>query len=344
MAKMEKITKLTQHQVDRMPFVRDKWLKIGLSTELCDRDLVERQIDEVYKIVGLDPPGIRVWLRSPLEGCIGAHLLSQVGDQVRAQVRDQVWDQVRDQVWDQVRDQVWGQVWAQVGAQVGDQVRAQVRDQVMAQVMAQVSKCGYGIHDAGWLSFYDYWSEYLDLLIIQPLLSLSGNVGWWWPFHNAVVLTERPCFICRDEQNRLHHENRMAIEYPDGFGVYAWHGVRVPRNVILHPEEITPESALKEQNQEIRRIMLERYGWDRLLVDLKATVEHEDETGRLVSTNRLGEYLDGSDSVSKFVLVVDASTDRRYALQVPPNIERARQGVAWTFGMQEKDYRPIYET
>ena len=305
---MKKITQLTQKQVDRMPFVRDKWLKIGLSTEPCDRDLVERQVDEVYKIVGLDPPEIRVWLRSPLEGCIGTHLLSQV--------------------W----DQVWAQVWAQVMAQVWD------------QVMAQVSKCGYGIHDAGWLSFYDYWSEYLDLPIIHPLISLSGNVGWWWPFNNAVVLTERPCFICRDEQNHLHHENRMAIEYPDGFGVYAWHGVRVPGNVILHPDKITPESVLKEQNQEIRRVMLERYGWDRLLVDLKATVEHEDETGRLVSTNRLGEYLDGSDSVSKFVLVVDASTDRRYALQVPPDIERARHGVAWTFGMQEKDYRPIYET
>jgi hypothetical protein len=44
MAKMRKIAKLTQHQVDRIPFVRDKWLNIGLSTELCDRDLVERQV------------------------------------------------------------------------------------------------------------------------------------------------------------------------------------------------------------------------------------------------------------------------------------------------------------
>jgi hypothetical protein len=158
-----------------------------------------------------------------------------------------------------------------------------------------------------------------------------------------VIITAKPTFICMDEQGRLHHEDRAALEYGDGFCVYAWHGVRVPEWVILHPEEITVEKVLSEENQEVRRVMLERYGWDRLLFDLKAKVIHEDSTGKLVSTRRLSEYLDGEDDEARFVLVVDSSTDRRYALRVPPETCTAREGVAWTFCQDETKYMPIKE-
>jgi hypothetical protein len=40
-----------------------------------------------------------------------------------------------------------------------------------------------------------------------------------------------------------------------------------PEHIITQPEKLTPEVALGESNQEIRRVMLERYGWERLLVE-----------------------------------------------------------------------------
>lgn len=141
----------------------------------------------------------------------------------------------------------------------------------------------------------------------------------------------------------LHHESRMAIEYPDGFGVYSWHGVRIPQEIILHPERITTESVLKEENQEVRRVMLERYGWDRLLDNLKAERVNSDDTGVLVSTKKMNKYLEGEDQEARFVLVVDSSTSRRYALRVPPSIQTARQGVAWTFDQEEDEYMPLKE-
>jgi hypothetical protein len=39
----------------------------------------------------------------------------------------------------------------------------------------------------------------------------------------------------------------------------------------------------------------------------------------------------------------DGST-KRYALRVPPTITRAREAVAWTFGMKEREYQPLKES
>jgi hypothetical protein len=45
-----------------------------------------------------------------------------------------------------------------------------------------------------------------------------------------------------------------------------------------------------------------------------------------------------------FVFVVDPSTGTPSLLRVPPGIMRARQAVAWTFGMDERDWTPVLET
>jgi hypothetical protein len=37
----------------------------------------------------------------------------------------------------------------------------------------------------------------------------------------------------------LHSATGKCIEYHDGWGFYAWHGVHVPERVILAPEALT---------------------------------------------------------------------------------------------------------
>jgi hypothetical protein len=37
-------------------------------------------------------------------------------------------------------------------------------------------------------------------------------------------------------------------------------------------------------------------------------------------------------------------TIKEYFLRVPPNMMRARQAVAWTFGLSEEEYAPLAET
>jgi hypothetical protein len=360
---MKKITGLSEKQESELSTFREKWLKIGLNTEKVDRKKAEQAVIEVYKTAGLKTPKIKVWLDSPYAGSIGSSMLAQVraqvgaqvwdqvraqvgaqvGDQVRAQVRDQVRAQVRAQVgaqvWAQVRAQVGAQVWDQVRAQVGAQVWAQVRAQVWDQVRAQVYRCGYGLHDAYWLGFYDFFRKYLDTPKINGLIELSQNCGWWWPFENAVVLTERPCFISRDDQNRLHCEDRMALEYPDGWGLHVWHGVRVPSEIITSPNDIKPKDITGEQNQEIRRIMLERYGVERFLTSKAVTVLGTDNYGQLIECSAIED----DSQPARFIKVKDGSSERQYFLRVPPGTKSAHEGAAWTFNMTKEEYRPLKE-
>ncbi|MCG7985030.1 MAG: hypothetical protein JAY90_20050 [Candidatus Thiodiazotropha lotti] len=146
-SKMKKLTELSEEQLAILPKQREKWLKIGLSTEPLDFDAAKKAVCDAYKIAGLEQPKYFYRFQSPYSAAIGTSILkdidpaqvrAQVGDQVRDQVWDQVWDQVRDQVGAQVWDQVGAQVWGQVGDQVGDQVRDQVWDQVWDQVRDQV--------------------------------------------------------------------------------------------------------------------------------------------------------------------------------------------------------------
>ncbi len=224
-------------------------------------------------------------------------------------------------------------------------VREEGTESTSASVKDQIKQCGYGLHDASWLSFYDYFLPYLDNLdIIKPLINLSQEVGWWWPMDEAVIITEKPQFICRDDEFRLHHDSRMALEYSDGFGIYAWHGVFVPKEIILEPEKITIESIQEEENQEIRRIMIERFGWDKYLTDQKAIVIQRDDFGELIQFEKLNKQDPNEDPMAKFVRVTDGSSDRQYILRVPPETETAHEGVAWSFDLTKEEYNPTIQT
>ena len=369
------LNELTQEQLAKLPFYRDKWLKIGLSTEPADRETAERGVDLAYQAVGLPPPRIKLWLRSPFEGCVGAYLLSQVGDQVRSQVRDQVknqvmaqvraqvgnqvknqvvdqvearvWDQVWDQVWARVWDQVWDQMKDQVGEQVRDQVEDQVRKQVEEPVRDQVGGASYGQHDASWLGFCDFFhmeTAITGLEALEGLWLLAQSCSWGWFYKDAVILTERPIFLARDDDHRLHCSDKAAISYSDGFRVYAWHGVRVPEWVIKQPELITVEKIDKEENQEIRRVLLERFGEGRYLEESGAELIHEDRYGKLYRKEIPG------DEPLEMVRVENATPEsdgsrKIYYLRVPPNTcKTAHEAVAWTFGLTPEQYQPIIET
>jgi hypothetical protein len=254
--------------------IREEWLAIGLATGPDDVALRDRSIDLAYRAAGLEPPPLRILLRSPLEGAIEAQLLSHVGDrveaQVVAQVRDQFWAQVLDQflarVRDYVRDRVGAQVWAQVWAQVGAQVRAQVG--------AQVENAGYGSHDAYWLAYFAAFRARLGDRIapLEGLWGLARSTGWWWPFRRAVILTPRPCAL-HMAYGRLHRDGGPALAYPDGFALWRLNGVAVPDWLAAIPADvIDPRRLLEIPNAEVRREFIRKVGIARVLRGLNARV------------------------------------------------------------------------
>lgn len=295
--------------------IRDEWLAIGLSTSPTDKAGAYQGVCSAYEAAGLSPPKHQLWLASPLQGSIACAILSRV----RTQIRDQ-------NVQDRVGTQVWDQVWAQVGAQIW------------------MTAC-YGLHDAEWLSSYDA----LIRLGIDGPKRLMGHMqvarcsGWWWPFSDTVIMTERPVVLVRDDRYRLHCETGPAISYSDGWGIWAWHGVRVPQQVIEAPQTLSANEITIERNSEIRRVMIERFGQERYIRESGAKLIHRDDWGSLWRAELNGDEDLVMVQVTNSTPEPDG-TFKDYWLRVPPAMRRAHEAVAWTFEQKEDDYSPVVQT
>ena len=142
---------------------------------------------------------------------------------------------------------------------------------------------------------------------------------------------------------RLHSETTAALESAVE-RLYFWHGILVPAFVVVRPDWITLKHIADEENAEVRRILIERFGAERYVVELGATREQADDYGELYRVARP----DDSDLV--MVRVINSTpepdgTSKVYWLRVPPTIESAREAVAWTFGIERAhDYAPVAET
>jgi len=133
------------------------------------------------------------------------------------------------------------------------------------------------------------------------------------------------------------------VRYADNWGFYAWHGVIVPDDVIELKEPITIERIAAERNVEVRRVLIERFGLDDYLKSGKVIKIHQDKTGILWRMD-----LEGDEPIM-VVQVINSTPEpdgiyKEYFLRVPPDIVRAKQAVAWTFGLTEDEYVPLVET
>jgi hypothetical protein len=139
--------------------------------------------------------------------------------------------------------------------------------------------------DACWTSFYlfcehigaKYTSEARCKLSLWTTLT---GCGWWWPYDKLVIVTGRPSFVGwnNEEPRRIHADGRSAVEYPDGWKVWALNGVHVSQYVAETPaQEIDPSVLLREQNADIRREIVRKVGIERVLRALDAEVVDEQD-------------------------------------------------------------------
>lgn len=151
--------------------------------------------------------------------------------------------------------------------------------------------------------------------------------------------------VVYDHNRRPHSVNGVpAVKYSDGAEDYYWHGVKVPEFVARRPEEITTAHIEAEDNAEIRRVMIERYGLARFMADCGAVRIHKDECGELYKKN-MGQ----GEEPMVFVKVKNSTPEpdgsiKDYFLRVPPRTKKARDGIAWTFNIPADQYKPELQT
>ena len=174
----------------------------------------------------------------------------------------------------------------------------------------------------------------LDLWIEQ-----SRYCHWWWPYKGIVLASDHPTEIHIDDSGRLHNETAQAITYSDGWGLYAWHGLRVSEELITQP--ISIKQINKETNAELKRVMMERYGFAKYLTDAGA---------KPVSKDKYGELYKLPNAQFPVVKVINSSPEpdgsyKEYVLTAARrDVKSAHEAVASLVGLSAANYNPVIET
>ncbi|GIG00513.1 hypothetical protein Cci01nite_56060 [Catellatospora citrea] len=353
----------------------ERWMATGLSTEPADRAGAEAGVRIAYALAGLPAPQRMLWLDSPAAGATAVAMLRTglagdgkvrealaaqgvrpgelaLGRSVRPQVRTRPWAQARAALAEQRGAVGFARHWAATARrpwqQLVDQLATPLRTRLTEQFRAGTGEFAqaqqdalldviHGQHDAAWLGAFDSHPD------VDGLARVAGSAGWWWAFEQVAILTERPRAVHRDNLGRLHHGDGPALSYPDGFGLHAWSGMPMPAEIAAELPTLTVERIRRESNAEMRRVMLEHFGFDRYLRESGAVATQSDTFGKLWRVELPG------DEPLVMVEVVNATAEpdgsfRTYFLRVPPDMQTARQGVAWSFGLRSREYQPEQQT
>lgn len=338
----------------------EQWRRVAAATGPADRAAAEAGVRLAYRRAGLPEPERIRWTDSPLAAVrMQTDRSGESGEGpedrgcgVRDAIRGRPWAAERDRMHTLLGSAGWTERWHTTGARLWDTTQAlaeRIRTGVVEELAADprdepgvrlaLLDAVLGQQEAAWLCAFD--TE--EGTPLDGLAAVARSAGWWWPYEKVAVVCERPVELHRDEAGRLDRADGPALAFPDGFALHAWRGMPVPGDFLRELDSLTPERIRGEENAELRRVMLEHYGYDRYLAESGAEPVHRDETGVLWRIPLLG------DEDVAMVEVVNSTpepdgTSRTYWLRVPPVTGTAKAGVAWTFGLDAEAYQPVRQT
>ena len=261
-----KIEKLTPEQEAMMPAWRDKWIEIGLKTGECDKERFERGIRVAYKKANIPFPEKIVYVKSPMIGAIASILANgiyhkKMNNPTASAVDSSVSSAVGSAVDSAVRSAVGSAVGSSVDSAVGSAVTNTINNisnNIYVEVFAKLKSfyqltkeniinwhywLGGQFWVGGWYnsnSSVSFFIEVCGLKLSKDLMEryeayrdINESVNYVWANRNFVMVCERPKAIRRNDDGQLHSDQKMAIEYPDGWGLYALDGVVLPEDMWL---------------------------------------------------------------------------------------------------------------
>jgi len=167
---------------------------------------------------------------------------------------------------------------------------------------------------------------------------LFEECGWILPFEKVCVICDRPLHLRFDAENRLHAEGEPAIAFADGYSLYFHHGVKLPENYgKVHPDLWQAEWLLSEENAELRRLLIQRIGYDRICQELEVTELDSWQEYTLLSIEFNDDFdREGNANPVYLLKMTCPSTGFIHALRVPPNVRSssrasltAKDAIRW---------------
>ena len=241
---MKKIEKLTPEQAAKMAEWRDKWIKIGLNTDRFTKDEAQNFSNYLYEKILKKQTVPVIVADSPLSAWIIVNLFAFAEKGYKP---------------DSVSASVRASVSASVGDSVGD---SKVIDFFYPFLLGEM--------DADIIGFFDFFEKFLNI----DYGEVKENWEWWksstnfgliFPLENVCVISQKPTEF-NLVKNRLHADGKPALQYADGFKIWALNGVRVPQYLAETPaSNLDIEFFKKEQNADVKAEFIRKYGIERMV-------------------------------------------------------------------------------
>lgn len=163
----------------------------------------------------------------------------------------------------------------------------------------------------------------------RHLEELAKISGYRFVHKHFCLVSEKPIkletYVNERGEHVPHCEDGPSHLWADGFAIYHIRGVRVPGWIVEHPERITIEAIEEEESAEVKLVMRQRYGEERYLRDIGATLIDSDSVpcerynpDSKVIWRALMEDKDGR----RDLVAGDGSTkDRTFVMRVPDDTE-----------------------
>jgi len=298
--------------------------------------------------------GVRVGVRAGVGDGVWAGVEAGVEAGVRVGVRAGVWDGVRTGVSLLAPYQEW----------LHEPIRrglSKVRTQWYAQYRGGNLWCSSN----AWATWFrdhglDLGDDLWNRLDADNTMCLAGP-SWWFGGH--CIVSDRPTELHVENVagvNRLHCGTGTAIAWADGWGIYSWHGVQVPADLIEDGWPI--DRIMREENAEVRRcaveILADRDGWAGIIraagwQQIGADAPDPGNPGQRLSLYRvpaltdrrgvgMGLYREPVNLLRCTNATVERSGERHeFGLTVPADITDPTEASAWTFDLPVDLYRAL---
>ncbi|WP_139360981.1 DUF6745 domain-containing protein [Mycobacterium sp. D16R24] len=164
----------------------------------------------------------------------------------------------------------------------------------------------------------------------------------------VAVLAENPVLYTTDKDGMLHNAAGPAVRFSDGVEVYSWRGRWVDRDVIEQP--VSLEAIVTERNAEVRRCLIERWGWDTFVrkAHLQPVGTEVEDPGNAPHTLQLydipGRLQLSRRNPARLLMCTNGSSERdgtrrRYGLLVRAAHTDPVDAAAELYGVSPKTYR-----
>jgi hypothetical protein len=226
-------------------------------------------------------------------------------------------------------------------------------DNSYARFLLSCCKEWYRLRDGGnqWSGYVSYLSFFrhiakLDLPIYEKFQHYEKAAIHGGPramHKDFCMVSDRPEFIHMDEDNRPHCETGPYCRWRDGWSLWYIHGVKVTQQIVERPETLSVAQIRDEENVEVRRVMLKRFGAERFMAESNATLRSEDDWGKLWE---IPEAPDEPDKPLVLVEMLNSTPESDGSVhifheRVPPDMTSPLQALAWQAQLTPSEYEQL---